>query len=57
MNFHRVLMLRRSLIDDFPTDFDLAPMFTNDFPTLFNCTQSLINDSQELLTSFRPFAN
>ena len=44
MNFHRVLMLRRSLIDDFPTDFDLAPMFTNDFPTLFNCTQSLIDD-------------
>ena len=44
MNFHRVLMLRRSLIDDFPTLFDLAPMFTNDFPTLFTCTQSLIDD-------------
>ena len=44
MNFHRVLMLCRSLNNDFPTLFDLAPMFTNDFPTLFTCTQSLIDD-------------
>ena len=44
MIFHRVLMFRRSLINNFLTLFDLASMFNNDFPTLFTCTQSDIDD-------------